>query len=135
MAVLLAYFLLELAQSSKYGAQIKYKYLVTTYVSGDFIDKVVKLFQPNIQIEIIRTNTGFKSIGKVAKEYSEKGEVLMGCEEAIGGLFLPEISLEKDGFQQTLLTMYMIGFYKLGSGQDPLRSENRKLISQLYWLM
>lgn len=135
MAVLLAYFLLELAQSSKYGAQIKYKYLITTYVSGDFIDKVVKLFQPNIQIEIIRTNTGFKSIGKVVKEYSEKGEVLMGCEEAIGGLFLPEISLEKDGFQQTLLTMYMIGFYKLGSGQDPLRSENRKLISQLYWLM
>lgn len=135
ISVLLACFLLELAQNSKFGVQTKYKYLVTTYVSGDFIDKVVKLFQPNFQIEIIRTNTGFKSIGGVVKEYSGKGEVLMGCEEAIGGLFLPSISLEKDGFQQTLLTMYMIGFYKFGSGQEPLITDNRKLVTQLYWLM
>ncbi|AHC40052.1 phosphoglucomutase [Mycoplasma ovis str. Michigan] len=135
IAVLLAHFLLELSQNPRFSSQIQYKYLVTTYVSGDFIDKVVKLFQPDFQIEIIRTDTGFKSIGQKVDEYSQRGEVLLGCEEAIGGLFLPEISLEKDGFQQTILTMYMIGFCKFGASKEPLETNERKLISQLYWLM
>ncbi|WP_148267975.1 phosphoglucomutase [Mycoplasma wenyonii] len=134
MAVLLAYFLLEMAQSEK-EARIQYKYLITTYVSGDFIDKVVKLFQSDFPIEVIRTNTGFKSIGKKVEECSAKGEVLLGCEEAIGGLFLPNISLEKDGFQQTILTMYMIAFYKFGGNKKLMETEGRNLVSQLYWLM
>ncbi|ADX97579.1 phosphohexomutase domain-containing protein [Mycoplasma suis] len=125
MFVLLAAFLLELSKSSKYEVDMKYNYLVTTHVSGNLIDKVVKYFDPSIEIR--RVDTGFKSIGKEVERLSTKGEVLLGCEEAIGGLFFPELSLEKDAFQQTALTMLMIGYYKF--------HYSRNLLTQLFWLM
>ncbi|KMZ96228.1 hypothetical protein PVNG_02366 [Plasmodium vivax North Korean] len=90
-------------------------------LDGDFIDKVVKLLSPNIKI--IRTETGFKSIGSSAESLQKNGEILMGCEEAIGVLLYPNLSLEKDGFQQSILSIYMIGFYKY---------HEKKLITQLY---
>ncbi|CCE66548.1 phosphohexosemutase [Candidatus Mycoplasma haematominutum] len=124
MAILLAVFLLELASNPKYNIEVNYKYLITTYVSGDFIDKVVSSF--NREIEIKRTNTGFKSIGQMIEKYSKRGEVLLGCEEAIGLSIFSNLSLEKDGFQQTVLTIFMIGYYKFHS---------KNLITQLYWLM
>lgn len=125
MFALLASFLLELAKSPKYNVRFNYKYLITTYVSGNFIDKVVKLFDNSIEIK--RVKTGFKSIGKEVEKCSKEGDVLLGCEEAIGGLFFPSLSLEKDAFQLTALAFFMIGHYRL--------RKSKTLLTQLLWLM
>ncbi|AFO51608.1 phosphomannomutase [Candidatus Mycoplasma haematolamae str. Purdue] len=134
MAVLLAAFLLELSKEPKYEVHIDYKYLVTTYVSGDFIDRVVKHYNPFIEVK--RTNTGFKSIGKKVEECSKTGTVLLGSEEAIGCLLFPSMSLEKDGFQQTALTMFLIAFQKYQSSEFKLLSLLRRLMwnTSTVWL-
>lgn len=120
MAILLANFLLQ------HEKNIEKKFIVSTYVSGNFIKKL----NPNIPIYL--TKTGFKNISYIVNEKEkEGGSLLIAFEEAIGALIYP-INLEKDGFQQSALSMLMIEEYKKKSSN--FKEELEKIYEKYgYW--
>ncbi len=93
--------------------------IISTYVSTNIIDDLKKI----IDVEIIRTGTGFKFIGAAIDLLdNDKKIYCVGFEEAIGSC-PSDLNREKDGFQTAALIMEI---YK------KCRENNMTLIDYLY---
>lgn len=100
--LLFAYYLLEKAKSKK-----SY-YVVASYVTTNFIDRILKKHE----IPILRTGTGFKWICDVIeKQESNENHLLIAFEESIGALLFP-FNREKDGYQAVGLSLEMITYFQ-----------------------
>ncbi|MDQ0513847.1 phosphomannomutase [Mycoplasmoides fastidiosum] len=84
------------------------RYVVTSYVTNNFIDRLVKAHQ----IPVHRTGTGFKFICDIVeKQEKANNNLLIAFEEAIGSLLFP-FNREKDGYQSVALSLEMINYYQ-----------------------
>lgn len=84
----------------------KEKFLVTTYVSTNLIDKIAL----SNNIFVIKTGTGFKWLAKAVEENYQDKEFIVAFEEAIGSLN-STINRDKDGFQAAALALEMFNEY------------------------
>ncbi|AEW46007.1 phosphoglucomutase/phosphomannomutase [Mycoplasma haemocanis str. Illinois] len=106
IGVLLSYF------KCLYDRNLQKPYIVSTYVTGDFIQKIF----PDIPIHTVLT--GFKNIAGAVEEQQEKGnDLVVAYEEAIGALISP-IHREKDGYQQLAFILKII---------SSIRPKNRRI--------
>lgn len=78
----------------------KEPFIISTYVSTYYIDKIAKEFDA----KVFRTATGFKWVGNVLEQYYQQQDFVVGFEEAIGSLN-SDIGRDKDGFQAAALAL------------------------------
>lgn len=94
MGVFYTYYLLN---NKKYKKQ---PYIISTYVSTNYIDAIAKKFNANVY----RTGVGFKYIGNKITEIGKKQDFIVGFEEAIGAE-CTTINRDKDSFTAALLAL------------------------------
>lgn len=100
MGILFTNYLLE------YKNFERQKFLVTTYVSTNLIDKIAE----KNQIDVIKTGTGFKWLAKAVEDNYKDKDFMVAYEEAIGSLN-STINRDKDSFQASALALEMFYFY------------------------
>ncbi|MCF0217570.1 MAG: phospho-sugar mutase [Malacoplasma sp.] len=96
----------------------KTPFVVSTYVSTNYIDKIAKEFNANVY----RTPTGFKWMGAKMSQHIQNEDFVVAFEEAIGSLN-SDIGLDKDGFQAAALVLEIY---------DILQQDDKTLIDYLY---
>ena len=80
--------------------------VVSTYISTNLIDRIIKPFNG----KIIRTPTGFKWVGDQINKLKKNEFYINGFEEAIGAL-PSTINRDKDSFQTAALILEIINSY------------------------
>lgn len=78
----------------------KIPYVVSSYVSTNLIDRIIKPFNGNVY----RVGTGFKWMGAKINEIGDRQEFIVAFEEAIGALNCT-INRDKDAYQAAALAL------------------------------
>ncbi len=100
MGILFTNYLLE---NKKFNRD---KFLVTTYVSTNLVDKIAE----KNNFDVIKTGTGFKWLAKAVEENYKEKDFIVAYEEAIGSLN-STINRDKDSFQAAALALEMFDYY------------------------
>lgn len=90
----------------KYKTFTKDKFLVTTYVSTNLVDRIAR----ENNIEVIKTGTGFKWLANAIENNYQTKDFIVAFEEAIGSLN-STINRDKDSFQAAALALEMFHEY------------------------